>query len=214
MGNKLYVGNLPYSVRDSDLEQAFGQFGAVTSAKVMMERDTGRSKGFGFVEMGSDAEAQAAINGMNGQPLGGRSVVVNEARPMEARPPALAASAVATVVAVAAATAAAAVVVVTAAVAAATAAAAVAVAKAAVAATAAVAAMAAGGGVATGASAAPTAPARATAVATAVAARWWLRRRLRSSPGATEHRAKQKAPSGAFLSAWAARRKALVASPK
>ncbi|KQO16975.1 RNA-binding protein [Acidovorax sp. Leaf78] len=87
MGNKLYVGNLPYSVRDSDLEQAFGQFGAVTSAKVMMERDTGRSKGFGFVEMGSDAEAQAAVNGMNGQPLGGRSIVVNEARPMEARPP-------------------------------------------------------------------------------------------------------------------------------
>ena len=86
MGNKLYVGNLPYSVRDGDLEQAFGQFGAVTSAKVMMERDTGRSKGFGFVEMGSDAEAQAAINGMNGQPLGGRSIVVNEARPMEATP--------------------------------------------------------------------------------------------------------------------------------
>ena len=87
MGNKLYVGNLPYSVRDGDLEQAFSQFGAVASAKVMMERDTGRSKGFGFVEMGSDAEAQAAISGMNGQPLGGRSVVVNEARPMEARPP-------------------------------------------------------------------------------------------------------------------------------
>ncbi|MEO8654375.1 MAG: RNA-binding protein [Ramlibacter sp.] len=87
MGNKLYVGNLPYSVRDSDLEQAFSQFGSVTSAKVMMERDTGRSKGFGFVEMGSDAEAQAAITGMNGQPLGGRSVVVNEARPMESRPP-------------------------------------------------------------------------------------------------------------------------------
>ena len=87
MGNKLYVGNLPYSVRDGDLEQAFGEFGAVTSAKVMMERDTGRSKGFGFVEMGSDDEAQAAINGMNGQPLGGRNVVVNEARPMEARPP-------------------------------------------------------------------------------------------------------------------------------
>jgi hypothetical protein len=86
MGNKLYVGNLPYSVRDNDLEQAFSQFGTVTSAKVMMERDTGRSKGFGFVEMGSDAEAQAAINGMNGQPLGGRSVVVNEARPMENRP--------------------------------------------------------------------------------------------------------------------------------
>jgi hypothetical protein len=87
MGNKLYVGNLPYSVRDSDLQQAFGQFGTVTSAKVMMERDTGRSKGFGFVEMGSDAEAQAAINGMNGQPLGGRGIVVNEARPMEPRPP-------------------------------------------------------------------------------------------------------------------------------
>ena len=87
MGNKLYVGNLAYSVRDGDLEQAFGQFGMVTSAKVMMERDTGRSKGFGFVEMGSDAEAQAAINGMNGQPLSGRSVVVNEARPMEPRPP-------------------------------------------------------------------------------------------------------------------------------
>ena len=87
MGNKLYVGNLPYSVRDSDLEQSFGQFGAVTSAKVMMERDTGRSKGFGFVEMGSDAEALAAIEGMNGAPLGGRSLVVNEARPMEPRPP-------------------------------------------------------------------------------------------------------------------------------
>jgi len=87
MGNKLYVGNLPYSVRDNDLEQAFGQYGGVTSAKVMMERDTGRSKGFGFVEMGSDAEAQAAIAGMNGQSLGGRSLVVNEARPMEARPP-------------------------------------------------------------------------------------------------------------------------------
>ena len=87
MGNKLYVGNLPYGVRDNDLEQAFGQFGAVTSARVMMERDTGRSKGFGFVEMGNDAEAQAAIQGMNGQPLGGRSLVVNEARPMEPRPP-------------------------------------------------------------------------------------------------------------------------------
>jgi len=87
MGNKLYVGNLPYSVRDSDLEQSFGQFGTVTSAKVMMERDTGRSKGFGFVEMGSDAEALAAIEGMNGAPLGGRSLVVNEARPMEPRPP-------------------------------------------------------------------------------------------------------------------------------
>jgi hypothetical protein len=83
----LYVGNLPYSVRDGDLEQAFSAFGAVTSAKVMMERDTGRSKGFGFVEMGSDSEAQAAIEGMNGQPMGGRSLVVNEARPMEPRRP-------------------------------------------------------------------------------------------------------------------------------
>src|SRR5690606_27594730 len=87
MGNKLYVGNLPYSYRDSDMEQAFSQFGTVTSAKVMMERDTGRSKGFGFVEMSSPAEAQAAIEGMNGQQIGGRGLVVNEARPMEARPP-------------------------------------------------------------------------------------------------------------------------------
>ena len=87
MGNKLYVGNLPYSFRDEDLQQAFSAHGSVTSAKVMMERDTGRSKGFGFVEMGSDAEAQAAIEGMNGQSLGGRSITVNEARPMEPRPP-------------------------------------------------------------------------------------------------------------------------------
>ena len=87
MGNKLYVGNLPYTVRDEDLQQSFGEFGSITSAKVMMERDTGRSKGFGFVEMGNDAEAQAAIAGMNGQSLGGRSITVNEARPMEARPP-------------------------------------------------------------------------------------------------------------------------------
>ncbi|MDR7096547.1 RNA recognition motif domain-containing protein [Hydrogenophaga laconesensis] len=87
MGNKLYVGNLPYTVRDEDLQQAFSAYGSVNSAKVMMERETGRSKGFGFVEMGSDAEAQSAIEGMNGQSLGGRSLVVNEARPMEARPP-------------------------------------------------------------------------------------------------------------------------------
>ena len=87
MGNKLYVGNLPYGVRDNDLEQAFSQFGSVTSAKVMMERDTGRSKGFGFVEMGSDAEAQAAIQGVHGQNFGGRDLVVNEARPMEPRAP-------------------------------------------------------------------------------------------------------------------------------
>ena len=87
MGNKLYVGNLPYSVRDNDLQQQFGEYGNVTSAKVMMERDTGRSKGFGFVEMGSDAEAQSAIQGVHGQSFGGRDLVVNEARPMEARPP-------------------------------------------------------------------------------------------------------------------------------
>ena len=86
MGNKLYVGNLAYSVRDDSLLQAFSQFGTVTSAKVMMDRDTGRSKGFGFVEMGSDAEAQSAVNGMNGQALEGRAVVVNEARPREERP--------------------------------------------------------------------------------------------------------------------------------
>ena len=85
MGNKLYVGNLPYSFRDSDMEQAFSQFGTVASAKVMMERDTGRSKGFGFVEMGNDQEAQAAIQGMHGQQHGGRGLVVNEARPMEPR---------------------------------------------------------------------------------------------------------------------------------
>jgi len=86
MGNKLYVGNLAYSIRDEDLQQAFAQFGTVSSAKVMMDRDTGRSKGFGFVEMGTDAEAQSAISGMNGQALDGRALVVNEARPREERP--------------------------------------------------------------------------------------------------------------------------------
>ncbi len=86
MGKKLYVGNLSYNVRDNDLEQAFGQYGSVASAKVMMERDTGRSKGFGFVEMGTDAEALAAIEGMNGHSLDGRALTVNEARPMEPRP--------------------------------------------------------------------------------------------------------------------------------
>jgi RNA recognition motif-containing protein len=86
MGNKLYVGNLAYSVRDESLQQAFSQYGTVVSAKVMMDRETGRSKGFGFVEMGTDAEAQAAINGMNGQALEGRAIVVNEARPREERP--------------------------------------------------------------------------------------------------------------------------------
>jgi hypothetical protein len=87
MGNKLYVGNLPYSFRDDDLQQAFAAHGTVTSAKVMMERDTGRSKGFGFVEMADDAQAQTAIEAMNGQQFGGRGLVVNEARPMEPRPP-------------------------------------------------------------------------------------------------------------------------------
>ena len=87
MGNKLYVGNLPYSFRDEDLQQTFSQYGSVGSAKVMMERDTGRSKGFGFVEMGSDAEAQAAIQGVHGTNFGGRDLVVNEARPMEPRAP-------------------------------------------------------------------------------------------------------------------------------
>lgn len=85
MGKRLYVGNLAYSVRDEALQHAFSSFGSVASAKVMMERDTGRSKGFGFVEMGTDAEALAAIEGLNGQPLEGRSLTVNEARPMEPR---------------------------------------------------------------------------------------------------------------------------------
>ncbi len=87
MNNKLYVGNLSYSVRDDDLQQQFSAFGQVNSAKVMMERDTGRSKGFGFVEMGSAQEAQAAIEGLNGKNMGGRDLTVNIARPMEARPP-------------------------------------------------------------------------------------------------------------------------------
>lgn len=87
MGNKLYAGNLPYGVRDMGLQQAFAAFGTVTSAKVMMERETGRSKGFAFVEMESDAAVQAAIQGMHNQSLGGRSIMVNEARPMEPRPP-------------------------------------------------------------------------------------------------------------------------------
>ncbi|MBL0390077.1 RNA-binding protein [Ramlibacter monticola] len=86
MGNKLYVGNLAYSVRDDDLQQLFAEFGTVSSVKVMMDRDTGQSKGFAFVEMGSDAEAQAAINGMNGKQVGGRALNVNEARPKEERP--------------------------------------------------------------------------------------------------------------------------------
>ena len=81
MGNKLYIGNLPYTVRDSDLEQAFSQFGSVTSAKVMMERETGRSKGFGFVEMGSEKEASDAIQRFNNGELYGKAITVSEARP-------------------------------------------------------------------------------------------------------------------------------------
>jgi len=86
MDSKLYVGNLPYSMRDDDLQQHFAQFGQVNSAKVMMDRETGRSKGFAFVEMGSRDEAQAAIRGMNGQSFDGRNLFVNEARPREERP--------------------------------------------------------------------------------------------------------------------------------
>jgi RNA recognition motif-containing protein len=83
MGKKLYVGNLAYSIADSDLEQMFAAHGTVQSAQVIMDRDTGRSKGFGFVEMGSDQEAQAAIAAMNGKEVEGRSLTVNEARPKE-----------------------------------------------------------------------------------------------------------------------------------
>jgi RNA recognition motif-containing protein len=81
MGKKLYVGNLPYSVGDSELQRLFEAHGSVVSAQVIMDRDTGRSKGFGFVEMGNDSEAQAAIADMNGKEVDGRSLTVNEARP-------------------------------------------------------------------------------------------------------------------------------------
>src|SRR5262245_59200082 len=83
MGKKLYVGNLPYGISDSDLQQLFEPHGTVQSAQVIIDRDTGRSKGFGFVEMGSDAEAQAAISAMNGNQIDGRALTVNEARPKE-----------------------------------------------------------------------------------------------------------------------------------
>jgi RNA recognition motif-containing protein len=83
MGKKLYVGNLGYDVSSSDLEQLFSQHGTVQSAQVIADRETGRSKGFGFVEMGSDQEAQAAISALNGQEHGGRALTVNEARPRE-----------------------------------------------------------------------------------------------------------------------------------
>ena len=85
MSSKIYVGNLPYSVNDSSLSNNFSEYGNVTSAKVMMDRETGRSKGFGFVEMTSEAEAQAAIAGLHGQSVDGRSIVVNMARPREER---------------------------------------------------------------------------------------------------------------------------------
>jgi RNA recognition motif-containing protein len=81
MGKKLYVGNLPYSVGDTELQRLFEAHGSVVSAQVIMDRDTGRSKGFGFVEMGNDSEAQAAIADMNGKEIDGRSLTVNEARP-------------------------------------------------------------------------------------------------------------------------------------
>jgi RNA recognition motif-containing protein len=83
MGKKLYVGNLSYTVDSSELEQLFGQHGTVVSAQIINDRDTGRSKGFGFVEMGSDEEAQAAIAALNGQQHQGRALTVNEARPKE-----------------------------------------------------------------------------------------------------------------------------------
>src|SRR3954466_5569413 len=86
MGKKLYVGNLSYTVDSSELEQIFGQHGTVVSAQIINDRDTGRSKGFGFVEMGTDDEAQAAIAALNGQEHGGRALTVNEARPREDRP--------------------------------------------------------------------------------------------------------------------------------
>jgi len=85
VGNKLYVGNLTYNVNESDLEALFSQFGTVQSAQIIVDRDTNRSKGFGFVEMGSDAEAQAAIQGLNGHDHGGRNLTVNEAKPREER---------------------------------------------------------------------------------------------------------------------------------
>jgi RNA recognition motif-containing protein len=85
MGKKLYVGNLTYDVTDSTLAQLFEAHGTVQSAQVIMDRDTGRSKGFGFVEMGSDAEAQAAIQALNGKEVEGRALTVNEAKPREDR---------------------------------------------------------------------------------------------------------------------------------
>ena len=85
MGSKLYVGNLSYGTTSSDLEQLFAQHGTVQSAEVISDRETGRSKGFGFVQMGSDDEAQAAIAALNGQQHDGRNLTVNEAKPKEPR---------------------------------------------------------------------------------------------------------------------------------
>ena len=85
MGKKLYVGNMGYDVSSSDLEQLFTSHGSVESAEVINDRDTGRSKGFGFVEMGSDQEAQAAISALNGKDHGGRALTVNEAKPRAPR---------------------------------------------------------------------------------------------------------------------------------
>jgi len=85
MGKKLYVGNLPYTVTSADLERMLSEYGTVESAEVISDRATGRSKGFGFVEMGNEEEAQAAIEALNGQDQGGRALTVNEAKPREAR---------------------------------------------------------------------------------------------------------------------------------
>jgi RNA recognition motif-containing protein len=85
MGKRLFVGNLPYTIDDASLESQFSSFGKVESARVVTDRDTGRSKGFGFVEMATDDEASKAIDGMNGQPMGGRNITVSEARPQAPR---------------------------------------------------------------------------------------------------------------------------------
>jgi len=85
MGKKLYVGNLPYTITSSDLEKLLGEHGSVQSVEVISDRATGQSKGFGFVEMASDQDAQAAINALNGQDFNGRALTVNEAKPREAR---------------------------------------------------------------------------------------------------------------------------------
>ena len=85
MGKKLYVGNLPYDTQDADLEQLFSQHGTVESAQVIMDRMSGRSKGFGFIEMSNDQEAQSAIDALNGKDYGGRALTVNEAKPREDR---------------------------------------------------------------------------------------------------------------------------------